>query len=178
MRWVNEIFPPRFRLRKLLMTMRLSAISLAGTARTDVAVGTSSDVVMFLTTIAAAPRNGVVVRPSPSAACAALAAFAALAATMSSGVAVVVGRRAGDGVASTFSLPPAGGVGRAAGLGVDARRGRLGGGGGGGAELRAGAAGTGAVEAGAVEAGAADRAAGAAARAAGAATAAGSRAGA
>src|SRR6478736_7512190 len=139
MRWVKEIFPPRFRLRKLLMTMRLSAINLAGTARTDVAVGTSREVVMFLTTIAAAPRSGVVVSPSPSASCAAFAAFAAFAATMSSGVAVVVGRFAAAGLTSTFSLPPAGAVGRAAGLGVAARAGRLarlGGGGGGGAALR------------------------------------------
>src|SRR6188768_2204360 len=91
-RWVKEIFPPRFRLRKLLITIRLSAISLAGTARTEVAVGTSSEEVMFFTTTAATPRNGVVVSPLPSASCAALAALAALAATMSSGVAVVVGR--------------------------------------------------------------------------------------
>ena len=91
-RWVNEIFPPRFRFRKLLITIRLSAINFAGTARTEVAVGTSSDEVIFFTTAAATPRNGVVVMPVPSASCAALAAFAAFAATMSSGVAVVVGR--------------------------------------------------------------------------------------
>src|SRR4051812_24974848 len=88
--------------------MRLSAINLAGTARTEVAVGTSSDDVMFFTTAAATPRRGVVVSPLPSAAWAAFATFAALAATMSSGVAVVVGR---DGAAllggSTDSLPPA-----------------------------------------------------------------------
>src|SRR6478752_3254795 len=108
MRWVKEIFPPRFRLRKLLITIRLSAISLAGTARTEVAVGTSSEDVMSFTTAAATPRNVVVVRPSPSASCAARAAFAALAATMSSGVAVVVGRagRATGGAVSVDSLPP------------------------------------------------------------------------
>ena len=39
------------------MTMRLSIISLAGMARTLVAVGISSDVFMFLTTAAAAPRS-------------------------------------------------------------------------------------------------------------------------
>src|ERR1044072_8145168 len=86
MRWVKEIFPPRFRLRKLLITIRLSAINFAGTARTEVAVGTSSEEVMFLTTAAATPRSGVVVRPVPSATWAALACLAALAATNSYGV--------------------------------------------------------------------------------------------
>jgi hypothetical protein len=147
MRWVKEIFPPRLRLRKLLITIRLSAISLAGTARTEVAVGTSSEEVMFLTTAAATPRSGVVVSPSPSAWCAALAALAALAATMSSGVAVVAGRfccAGAGGVVSTLSLPPAG-AGRAAGeagvgeAGAGVRRGRLGGGGGGGTEFTTGA---------------------------------------
>src|SRR6185312_13043239 len=56
-RWVKEIFPPRVRLRWLLMTIRLSIISLAGMARTLVAVGTSSDEDMFFTTAAAAPRS-------------------------------------------------------------------------------------------------------------------------
>ena len=41
------------------MTMRLSASSLAGTARTLVAVGTVSETFMFLTTLAAAPRSGL-----------------------------------------------------------------------------------------------------------------------
>ena len=89
MRWVNEIFPPRFRIRKLLITIRSSAISLTGTARTDVAVGTSSDARMFCTTTFAAPRNGATVSLAPS--CASFAAFAAFAATTSSGVAVVAG---------------------------------------------------------------------------------------
>src|SRR3954452_9596384 len=40
------------------MTMRLSASSFAGTARTLVAVGTVSETFMFLTTLAAAPRRG------------------------------------------------------------------------------------------------------------------------
>src|SRR5271156_1305679 len=56
-RWVKEILPPRVRLSWLLMTIRLSITSLAGTARTLVAVGTSSDADMFLTTAAAAPRS-------------------------------------------------------------------------------------------------------------------------
>src|SRR3954470_5953563 len=55
--WVKEILPPRVRLRWLLITMRLSIISLAGIARTLVAVGTSSEANMFLTTAAAAPRS-------------------------------------------------------------------------------------------------------------------------
>src|SRR3954469_17821004 len=58
MRCVKDTLPPRERARWLLMTMRLSASSLAGTARTLVAVGTVSDTFMFLTTAAAAPRRG------------------------------------------------------------------------------------------------------------------------
>src|SRR5215218_771651 len=63
MRCVNETLPPRARARWLLITMRLSASSLAGTARTLVAVGTVSDAFMFLTTAAAAPRSGVCTGP-------------------------------------------------------------------------------------------------------------------
>jgi len=63
-RWVNEILPPRVRLRWLLMTIRLSIISLAGMARTLVAVGTSSDADMFLTTVAVAPRSTCTSSPS------------------------------------------------------------------------------------------------------------------
>src|SRR3954464_4808449 len=59
MRCVKETFPPRERARWLLMTIRLSASSLAGTDRTLVAVGTVSETFMFLTTLAAAPRSGV-----------------------------------------------------------------------------------------------------------------------
>src|SRR3954452_12505448 len=47
------------------MTMRLSIISLAGIARTLVAVGTSSEANMFFTTAAAAPRS--ICASSPSA---------------------------------------------------------------------------------------------------------------
>src|SRR3954453_7394106 len=57
-RCVKETLPPRERARWLLMTTRLSASSLAGTARTLVAVGTVSDAFMFFTTLAAAPRSG------------------------------------------------------------------------------------------------------------------------
>src|SRR3954469_24876619 len=59
MRCVKETLPPRERARGLLMTIRLSASSLAGTDRTLVAVGTVSETFMFLTTLAAAPRSGV-----------------------------------------------------------------------------------------------------------------------
>ena len=78
-RWVKEILPPRVRLRWLLMTIRLSIISLAGMARTLVAVGTSSDADMFFTTAAAAPRSTCVSSPSaggPAGASAWRAAFA------------------------------------------------------------------------------------------------------
>ena len=49
------------------MTMRLSIISLAGIARTLVAVGMSSDADMFLATAAAAPRSTCVSSPSAAA---------------------------------------------------------------------------------------------------------------
>src|SRR3954453_15613575 len=78
-RWVKDTFPPRERARWLLMTMRLSASSLAGTARTLVAVGTVSEAFMFLTTLAAAPRSGICLAPAAGAFAAGLAAgFAAL----------------------------------------------------------------------------------------------------
>src|SRR3954449_13197834 len=56
------------------MTMRLSASSLAGTARTLVAVGTVSEAFMFLTTLAAAPRSGICLAPAAGAFAAGLAA--------------------------------------------------------------------------------------------------------
>src|SRR4051795_8129440 len=74
MRWVKDTFPPRERARWLLMTMRLSASSLAGTARTLVAVGTFSEAFMFLTTLAAAPRSGICLAPAAGAFAAGLAA--------------------------------------------------------------------------------------------------------
>src|SRR5690349_16136982 len=57
MRWVKEIFPPRARFRWLLMTMRLSKSSFTGTARTDVAVGSSSEAFMFFATAPAGSRR-------------------------------------------------------------------------------------------------------------------------
>src|SRR5829696_1142057 len=59
MRWVKLTLPPRPRARWLLMTMRLSASSFAGTARTLVAVGTWSEASMFWAMRAAAPRSGI-----------------------------------------------------------------------------------------------------------------------
>src|SRR6516162_6832787 len=56
-RWVNETFPPRPRARLLLITMRLSTRSLAGMARTLVAVGTLRLAAMFSAVRAAAPRS-------------------------------------------------------------------------------------------------------------------------
>src|SRR5258708_1666789 len=58
---VKETLPPRARLRWLLMTTRLSMSSFAGTARTLVAVGTSSDDSMLTTTRAAGPFKMFVV---------------------------------------------------------------------------------------------------------------------
>src|SRR3954471_17835400 len=67
MRWVNDTLPPRLRRRWLLMTVRLSARSLAGTARTLVAVGTVRLVSMLATTRAAAPFSGVFAEPAAGA---------------------------------------------------------------------------------------------------------------
>src|SRR4051812_30127862 len=64
MRCVNDTLPPRARRRWLLITMRLSISSLAGTARTLVAVGTVRLVSMLATTRAAAPRSGCECAPA------------------------------------------------------------------------------------------------------------------
>src|ERR687893_2361400 len=85
MRWVNETLPPRERARWLLMTMRLSARSLAGTARTLVAVGTVSETFMFLTTLAAAPRSGLCLPAATGAAAFAAGLSAGLSAGFSAG---------------------------------------------------------------------------------------------
>ena len=55
---MNETLPPRPRLRWLLITVRLSIISFAGTARTLVAVGTVKEPSIDCTTLAATPRKG------------------------------------------------------------------------------------------------------------------------
>src|SRR4051794_13860647 len=67
MRWVKETLPPRARRRWLLTTMRLSTSSLAGTDRTEVAVGTDRLASMFVTTRAEGPRRVVTVESAGSA---------------------------------------------------------------------------------------------------------------
>src|SRR3984885_11071508 len=57
MRCVKETFPPRPRPRWLLMTIRLSISSLAGTDRTLVAVGTLRLAAMLTAVRAAAPHS-------------------------------------------------------------------------------------------------------------------------
>src|SRR5919107_3648767 len=139
MRWVYEIFPPRVRRSWLLITSRLSASSFAGTARTLVAVGTSSDASMLRTTAEAAPRSVVVV-PSSAAADGRAAREVVPAAGLSAvvgvpepaGAAVAVGTApffgarplpvrdaAGSAAAVTFSAVPgsAGGGGKGGGPG-------------------------------------------------------------
>ena len=101
MRWVKEIFPPRVRRSWLFMTMRLSASSFAGTARTLVAVGTVSDAFMFLTTADAAPRSGVDSPPLPAGA--GFAAREVVPAAGLAGGADGAADRAGAGVAAVFS---------------------------------------------------------------------------
>src|ERR1044072_3345324 len=63
MRWVNDTLPPRPRRRWLLTTTRLSMSSLAGIARTLVAVGTARLASLLVTTRPAAPRSGWGVGP-------------------------------------------------------------------------------------------------------------------
>src|SRR6201996_5721739 len=82
---VNDTLPPRVRLSWLLITMRLSISSLAGMARTLVAVGRSSDWDMFLTTAAAAPRSTWTSSPSAGGGPDGLAAGAAGAAGVGAG---------------------------------------------------------------------------------------------
>src|ERR1044072_9017339 len=81
MRCVNDTLPPRVRRRWLLITMRLSNRSFAGTARTLVAVGIVSERSMFLAITAAAPRSGLTSSWSSFAAGLAGAAFAGVALT-------------------------------------------------------------------------------------------------
>src|SRR3954469_16595442 len=58
MMWVKLTLPPRVRARWLLRMRRLTSMSLAGTSRKLVAVGTPSDASMLVTMRAAAPRSG------------------------------------------------------------------------------------------------------------------------
>src|SRR3954447_4157502 len=86
MRWVKLSLPPRVWVRWLLAILRLTSRSLAGTGRTDVAVGTVSDAAMFRTIAAPAPRIG-----SPGAGSSAVAAAAGV------GVGAAAGATAGAG---------------------------------------------------------------------------------
>src|SRR5882757_5845394 len=99
MRWVKEIFPPRARFRWLLMTMRLSKSSFTGTARTDVAVGTSTEAFMFFTTAAAGPRSVTYSGPPEASAAGATfgAAFAGAGAAAAGFTGAWVGAGAGVG---------------------------------------------------------------------------------
>src|SRR5262245_51876877 len=101
MRWVKLTLPPRPRARWLLITMRLSASSFAGTARTLVAVGTVSDWFMLATMRAATPRSGTVFAPVGTG----VAAFAAVLPSVAAGGAgALVG--AGDGFAGAAAGTP------------------------------------------------------------------------
>ena len=109
---VKETLPPRARFRWLLMTMRLSISSLAGTARTLVAVGTSSEDSMFVTTRAAGPRRMVVVVSEAD------AGVAAGAVPESRGTwtgAAWAGAAAGAGAGTAAGAAGAGGAGAGAG---------------------------------------------------------------
>src|SRR5690242_3383546 len=105
-RWVNETFPPRPRARLLLITMRLSTRSLAGIARTLVAVGTLRLAAMFSAVRAAAPRN----RTTFSCAGAAAAAGSGLCLPSGAGRAGVAGVLGGDAAAGVLGGGAAAGV--------------------------------------------------------------------
>ena len=120
-RCVKEILPPRVRLRWLLMTVRLSIINLAGMARTLVAVGTSSEAFMFLTTAAAAPRSTATSSSSPgggpAGALAALAgsAFAAAGSALRGGLGLAA---AGSALAGSALAAAGAGLGSGVGAGL------------------------------------------------------------
>src|ERR1035437_10759769 len=64
MRWVKLTLPPVARNSWLLMMVRLTSKSLAGTTLTLVAVGTSREACMLVTMRPAAPRSGVTFSPA------------------------------------------------------------------------------------------------------------------
>src|SRR6476620_2186685 len=126
---VKLILPPRVRRSWLLMTTRLSASSVARTARTLVAVGTESEAFMFLTTSDAAPRRVVA---TPSACSGALSAGRAAACDVlpAAGLALVPLPTVGGGFSACFSAAcvSRGGGGRGVGGGLRGgarRRGRV-----------------------------------------------------
>src|SRR5579859_6666121 len=99
MRWVNDTLPPRPRRRWLLMTIRLSISSLAGTSRTLVAVGTPRLAVMLMTVRAAAPRSLLTSVPSGSGGVVAAGTAGAEAAGAAGGGAAGAGGACGAGAA-------------------------------------------------------------------------------
>src|SRR6476620_7196082 len=113
MRCVKLTLPPLERARWLLTTTRLSMSSLAGTARTLVAVGTVSETSMLATTREDAPRSGVTTSS--------LTGPVPLTAGMSRGFGAagsVLGSVLGSAFASgVFAATGAGGAGAAAGAG-------------------------------------------------------------
>src|ERR1700728_1513337 len=100
MRWVNDTLPPRPLPRWLLITIRLSTSSLAGMARTLVAVGTVRLAAMVAAVRAAAPRRRT------SIACCASGGGG--------------GGRAGAGRVDETGVPPAGAAGASGGPGAGA----------------------------------------------------------
>src|SRR3954447_994206 len=141
MRCVKDTLPPRERVRWLLTTMRLSMRSLAGIARTLVAVGSSRLDSMFATVRAAAPlRRWTSISDG-------VAGRVAAAAGMSRGRGAGVGAEAGagEGVAGVVG---AAGAGAGADVGVGAGAGTVG-----EAPFCAGTVGAGAEGAGAEDAG-------------------------
>ena len=120
-RWVKLTLPPRPRARWLLITMRLSTSSLAGTARTLVAVGTASEASMFCDDLGGDPaqRRGAARRRPVGALAAGLAAAALRSRGLAAGLAAGFGAVAGCAAAAAWRRPP--GPSRAVGASRPAR---------------------------------------------------------
>src|ERR1700735_4389538 len=123
MRCVKDTLPPRPRARWLLMTMRLSASSLAGIARTLVAVGTARLADMLATVRAAAPRRRTCSPAGAGAGAGAWGAWGASGVSRGAAGAAGVGGAAGAGGAAWGAAPldPAGGLAAGAGGAAGAR---------------------------------------------------------
>src|SRR5215475_8643147 len=116
-RCVKLTFPPRPRARWLLMTIRLSESSFAGTARTLVAVGTVKDWSMLATIRAATPRSTVVCAVAAGLLGAVVVGGAAFAGI---GLAALVCRAGVNGLASGSAFTAAGFAGLAGWLAAGA----------------------------------------------------------
>src|SRR4051794_11402005 len=114
MRWVKLSLPPSVRVRWLLAIFRLTSSSLAGTGRTEVAVGTASDVAMFLTMAAPAPRIGSPAGGSLAAGAGAAAGAAADGGAAGAGAAAGAAGAAVDGAAAPFVAGATGAAGAGA----------------------------------------------------------------